>query len=245
MTQTTYIYDAEHNLALDLYRSGRENPPIFIYMHGGGLEAGDRTGPRVLFDRLAADGIDIASLDYRMYPDARFPDYIEDCAKAIDYILHRLGVHFSGVYVGGSSAGAYLSMMLLFDSRYLKKYDIDPLALDGWVLDAGQPTVHFNVLRERGLDTRLVRLDEAAPLWHITSNFAPPAGRDKLPMILNIAASNDMTCRLEQLRLLDATLKHIGWPAERLRFAYMNGWSHCGYDGAPVFAELIESIIKR
>ena len=57
MTQTTYIYDDEHNLALDLYRSGRENPPIFIYMHGGGLEAGDRGGPRALFDRLAADGI--------------------------------------------------------------------------------------------------------------------------------------------------------------------------------------------
>ena len=64
-------------------------------------------------------------------------------------------------------------------------------------------------------------------------------------MILNIAASNDMTCRLEQLRLLDATLKHFGWPTDRIRFIYMNGWSHCGYDGAPVFAELIESIIKR
>lgn len=244
MTQTTYIYDDEHNLALDLYRSGRENPPIFIYMHGGGLEAGDRGGPRVLFDKLCSDGIDVASLDYRMYPDARFPDYIEDCAKAIDYIL-GLGHKYSGIYVGGSSAGAYLSMMLLFDKSYLAKYDLDPLALDGWVLDAGQPTVHFNVLRERGLDTRLVRLDEAAPLWHITSNFAPAKGRDKLPMILNISASNDMPCRLEQLKLLNATLKHFGWPAERLRFAYMNGWSHCGYDGAPVFAELIESIIKR
>lgn len=54
-----------------------------------------------------------------------------------------------------------------------------------------------------------------------------------------------MTCRLEQLRLLDATLKHFGWPADRIRFMYMNGWSHCGYDSAPVFAELIESIIKR
>ena len=117
MTQTTYIYDAEHNLALDLYRSGRENPPIVIYMHGGGLEAGDRGGPRALFDKLCSDGIDVASLDYRMYPDARFPDYIEDCAKAIDYILHKLGVHFSGVYFGGSSAGAYLSRMLLFDSH--------------------------------------------------------------------------------------------------------------------------------
>ncbi len=244
MTPIELTYDEQYDLKLDLYLPEAEKPPIFIYLHGGGLEGGNKSGPRVLFDRLAADGIAVASLNYRMYPTAKFPDYIEDCANGIDFVLNRAGYSFSRVFVGGSSAGGYLSMMLLFDAHYLGKYGLDPLAFDGWVLDAGQPTTHFNILRERGLDTRLVRLDDAAPLYHIDHDFKVPEGRDKLPMILNISSSNDMKCRLEQLKLLNATLLHFGWPKKRLHFAYMNGYSHCGYIKDPVFAELIESIIR-
>ena len=243
MTPLTLTYDSENELKLDLYLPEAENPHLFIFMHGGGLEAGDRSCPRTLFDKLADDGIAVASLDYRMYPQAKFPAFIEDCAKAIAFLLNDKSRGFSRIYVGGSSAGAYLSMMLLFDRHYLGKYRLDPLGFDGWVLDAGQPTTHFNVLRERGLDARLVRIDDAAPLWHITQNFTPIRPDRKLPMLLNIAASNDMPCRLEQLRLLNATLLHFGWPSDRLRFIYMNGYSHCEYDNLPVFAELIESII--
>ncbi|MCI8387634.1 MAG: alpha/beta hydrolase [Clostridiales bacterium] len=244
MTKLTLTYDTTNNIKLDLYLPKTEAPPLFIYMHGGGLEGGDRTDPHELFERLIHDGIAVATLDYRMYPSAKFPEFIEDAAKAIDFILHNNTYRFSKIYAGGSSAGAYLAMMLLFDNRYLAKYNIDPLDFDGWVLDAGQPTTHFNVLRERGLDTRLVRIDDAAPLYHITHSFKPTHPDGKLPMILNIAASNDMPARLEQLKLLNAVLKQFGWQTDRLHFAYMNGYSHCEYDHSPIFAELIESIIK-
>ncbi len=240
----TLIYDKEKELKLDLYLPETKNPPLFIYMHGGGLGAGSRSDFDGIAGTLEKTGIASASLDYRMYPAAVFPEFIEDCAKAVDFLLNRAGYEFSKIIVGGSSAGAYLSMMMLFDKKYLGKYGIDPLSFDGWLLDAGQPTTHFNVLNERGLDSRLVRIDEAAPLYFIDRDFVPVRADRKLPRILNISASNDMTCRLEQLKLLDATLRHFGYPADRLRFEYMNGFSHCEYDGLPIFEKIIDDFVK-
>ena len=240
---TTITYSKEKDLKLDLYLPEREKPDLFIYMHGGGIESGSRGDFRAAAEKLLENGIASASLDYRLYPKAVFPEFIEDCAEGIDYLLNKSGHKFGKITVGGSSAGSYLSMMLLFDKHYLGKYGINPLSLDGWFLDAGQPTTHFNVLRERGLDSRLVRIDEAAPLYFIDGDFSPVREDGKLPMVMNIAASCDMTCRLEQLRLLDATLKHFNYPSKRLRFEFMNGYSHCQYDWQPIFAKMIIDFI--
>ena len=241
---TTICYDKDHDLKLDLRLPEKENPPLFIYMHGGGLEAGGRGDFSDAAEYLASVGIASASLDYRMYPEAVFPEFIEDCAKAIAFLVNERGKEFSKIIVGGSSAGAYISMMLLFDKRYLGKYGLEPLSFDGWFLNAGQPTTHFNVLRERGLDTRLVRVDEAAPIWFIDREFKSIREDGKLPLVMNISSSLDMACRLEQLKLLEATMRHFGYPVDRLRFEYMNGYGHCEYDHLPVFGKLIADFVR-
>ena len=235
----TLFYDETRRLALDLYLPrNAPQPPLFIYMHGGGLEAGSRQSCVSHWKTLAEEGVACASLDYRLYPDARFPDYIEDCARAIAFLLARGS--FGRVVVGGSSAGAYLAMMLFFDPHYLADAGVDVGRVGGWMMDAGQPTVHFNVLRERGLDTRLVRVDEAAPLYFLDHNFSADA-----PDVVLIAASQDMYARLEQLRLLERTMLHFRFPREKLRFVYMDGYKHCGYtDGAPML-EVIRSMFPR
>ncbi len=244
MKQFTLTYDKELELNLELYLPDAENPPLLIYIHGGGIEAGSRHDMKESFIKMAEHGYAVASPDYRMYPKAKFPEFIEDCAKCVDFMLHECEFKFSKTFIGGSSAGSYLSMMLLFDKSYLARYNLDPMDFDGWILDAGQPTVHFNVLRERGLDSRLVRLDEAAPLWHISENFKPTREDGKFPMVLNISSSNDMTCRLEQLKLLNAAMLQFGWPASRLHFVYMNGYSHCGYIHSDMYRELLERTMR-
>ena len=48
-------------------------------------------------------------------------------------------------------------MMLCMDVRYLAAHGIDARdrsQIAGYFCDSGQPTVHFNILRERGIDTR-------------------------------------------------------------------------------------------
>ena len=44
----------------------------------------------------------------------------------------------------------------------------------GYLHDTPQPTTHFNILRERGIDTKAIRVDEAAPLYYIDRDFEAP-----------------------------------------------------------------------
>lgn len=135
---------------LDLYLPDTQNFPTFLYFHGGGLVNGSK-GPRFLGEWFAKNGIAFATANYRMYPTASYPDFIKDAASAVAWVKNRIVDYGGGdrVFVGGSSAGGYLSMMLCFDAKYLAMHKIKPESIAGYIHDAGQPTTHFNVLRER------------------------------------------------------------------------------------------------
>ena len=148
----------------------------------------------------------------------------------------------NGIYVGGSSAGGYISQMLCFDKSWLSEHGIKPMDIAGFIHDAGQPTCHFNVLHERGIDTRRVIIDASAPLYHIGEDAQYP------PMLI-IVSDNDMQNRYEQTMLLVSTLKHFGH-SETVQLKVMNG-KHCAYvkavdqNGESVFGKMVTAFIKE
>ena len=163
-THKDVCYDPRHPAAcrLDLFAPDGDFDTVFVYFHGGGLEYGDKESADVFAPYLTSHGIAVVSANYRMYPNAAYPDFICDAAEAVAwanrYMKEEIGC--DKLYVGGSSAGAYLSMMLCFDPRYLAPFKIKPTDIAGYIHDAGQPTTHFNVLRERGLDERKIVVDD-------------------------------------------------------------------------------------
>ncbi len=224
---------------------------LFIYIHGGGIESGckDSYAERTLI-RLLADtyGVMAASINYRMYPTARFPDYVEDCAKAVAAIIRdakRYGT-FERVTVGGSSAGGYLSMMLFFDPKYLAKEGLLPTDIDGWYFDAGQPTTHFNILaKERGIDPLAIRMDEAAPMYFVDHRYEDSVAHP-LPRLHFTWSEFDMTARPEQSELLLCLLRYYGYPSEKLSTTFMKGYRHCAYTLEPErFAEMIAEFLQN
>ena len=65
--------------------------PLYVFFHGGGLENGDRgNGSDPVFSELSERGIGVATADYRMYPKARFPEFIEDAARAVAWCRDNL-----------------------------------------------------------------------------------------------------------------------------------------------------------
>src|SRR5271165_2056642 len=61
--------------------------PLAIYVHGGGMTAGDKSDLNPLFlDALASAGYAVASINYRLAPDYKFPAQIEDVKCAIRYL---------------------------------------------------------------------------------------------------------------------------------------------------------------
>lgn len=235
-----------HGQKLDVNLPEGKAKAAFVYFHGGGLEGGskDKNAPYNRF--LTDNGIAVADVNYRMYPSAKCPDFIEDAADAVKWAVERMPLYAGTdrIFVGGSSAGGYLSMMLCFDKHYLAARGIDANAISGYVHDAGQPTTHFNVLRERGIDSRRLIVDEFAPLYHIGST-----GNDCAPMTF-IVSDNDMENRLEQTQLVLSTLKHFKYDESRIHCTLMHG-THCAYDykvdenGESVFGKLICGFIEK
>lgn len=232
-------YDNEQEeCTLDIYLPDTKPSPVFIYFHGGGLESGSKEEIPENMKQLPMRDIALISVDYRMYPSAKFPDFILDAAKSINFIKeYNANQHlFSDIYVGGTSAGGYLAMMLYFARHYLGQYGIDPDEFKGWIFDAGQPTVHFNVLRERGLDPRLVRVDEAAPIYFVDKDI----DKTNQPRLLFIIAENDISNRYEQTMMLIKTLEQFKYDMNKVHLEIMKDHRHCSYS----IYEMVQKFIK-
>ena len=243
------IYYTSANIwrqSLDVYLPVSKKFPVFIYFHGGGIVGGNKERNTVLFPALQKLGVAVVSANYRLYPEACYPDFIRDAAAAVAWAYKHMSEYgeVTGYFVGGSSAGGYLTQMLCFDRKYLAIHKVDSDAITGYVMDAGQPTTHFNVLTERGMDSRRVIIDEAAPIYHIT------ADRNYPPMQIFVA-ENDMRNRKEQTDLLISTLKHLGHDEDKIDYRFMPGFKHCQYnqaldeDGKSIFANAIFEFISK
>ena len=229
--------------SLDVHLPDCSKFPVFIYFHGGGIVAGSKEQQWI--PHLVKKGIAVVSCNYRLYPEASYPDFIKDAAAAVAWTYKHLGEYgeVKEIFIGGSSAGGYLTQMLCFDKKYLAMHKIDADNVAGYVMDAGQPTTHFNVLKERGIDTRRVIVDEAAPLYHITRN------REYASMQI-IVAENDMINRAEQTALMISTLKHMGCPEEKIDYRFVPGCKHVEYlkvfddKGDNLFAKMVSEFIQ-
>ena len=211
---------------LDWYLPDTNGFDTIIWFHGGGMEAGDRKGGAALAQHAVKAGYAFVSVEYSMYPTARYPEFIVDAAQSVAHVQKRLPqVGASGrIIITGQSAGAYLTMMLCLNPAYLHNFGVDVEGVIAFVSDSAQQTTHFNVLRERGMDSRLERIDDAAPLYHV--------GMHKLtkPLLL-IYYANDMPCRAEQNELIYRSILHFQPDAKLAKVMLPGG--HCAGSSRP------------
>ncbi|HET7794970.1 MAG TPA: alpha/beta hydrolase [Rhizobacter sp.] len=129
---------------LDVYRPTVAAPPggwpVAVFFYGGSWNWGDRAEYRFVGEALASRGVLTLVADYRLYPEVRYPSFLEDSAQAVAYGLReagRLGGNPKRVFAVGHSAGAYNAAMLALDDRWLSGTGQSPAALAGWVGLAG------------------------------------------------------------------------------------------------------------
>ena len=96
---------------------------LCLYLHGGGWRLGSRSdGPGAarswspsFFERVAAMGLAVASLDYRLSGEAVFPAQLEDVSAAAGFLARErasFGVATPRTVAWGVSAGGHLAAML-------------------------------------------------------------------------------------------------------------------------------------
>ena len=235
-------YAALPENTLDVYLPDGKINSAFLYFHGGGLKAGDKTDADIFAQYLCERGIVLISANYRMYPTAKYPEYILDAADAVAWAVKYVQqeLNCQKLYIGGSSAGGYLTLMLCFNHEYLKNVGVDPDFISGYLHDAGMTTTHYNILREeRGLSYKRIIVDEAAPLYYVGL-------AEKYPPMRFVTSDQDVATRMEQTMLMLATLTRFGYTG--FDQVVMAG-KHCAYcaeidsDGVCVFAKMIYDFI--
>lgn len=126
-------YGPHEKQAFDLYLVDTDNPtPLFIWIHGGGFRGGDKRGvnPQMV-RRFHEHGVSFASLNYRLTDVGPYPMQMRDAARGLQTIRHRATRYHidpTRIACGGSSAGAGISMWLLYHDDLADAASDDPTA---------------------------------------------------------------------------------------------------------------------
>src|SRR5256885_798491 len=93
---------------------GKPRPPLIVWVHGGAWRSGSKSD-MPLGKLVEEEGYAVASVDYRLSPEAKFPAQIHDIKAAIRFLrAHSSQWHVSShkVVIAGDSAGAHLAALV-------------------------------------------------------------------------------------------------------------------------------------
>lgn len=139
IVETDVAYGPGPRNRMDIYRpTGTvSDAPVIMFLYGGGWSSGDRATYRFVGNALADLGFVVAIPDYGVYPDAVFPAFVHDAARAFAYV-NRTVAQGRPVFVVGHSAGAQIGALLALDERYLQRERLSPCrSIAGFVGIAG------------------------------------------------------------------------------------------------------------
>lgn len=140
--EATVAYAPELGLSLDIYRprptltraASDGGAPVVVFFYGGAWQRGERAQYRFVGQRLAQHGILAIVADYRTWPRAGFPEFMDDAARAVawaDGHAARWGGDPQRLFLAGHSAGAHIAALLATDGRYLGRRGIASSGLAG------------------------------------------------------------------------------------------------------------------
>lgn len=210
-------YGSDPRQKLDVYvpRHPMENAPVVVFFYGGSWNSGSRSDYRFVGEALASRGIVAVLADYRLYPQVRYPLFLEDGARAVAW-THEHIRQFSGnpqrLYLMGHSSGAYNVAMLALDPGLLGAVGMSPHNLSGWIGLAGP----YDFLPIKNPQVRPVFFwpdspPGSQPINHV-SRGAPPA-------LLIASKDDDLVNPTRNTGGLALKLREAGVPVQDLYFA--------------------------
>jgi acetyl esterase/lipase len=109
---------AKHLLDIYLPPNAKGHVPLVIFIHGGGWLGNDKYADIGYMKKTVAEivssGFALASIDYRFATQAIFPAQIQDCNRAISFLVDnadKYGLDKKRIAVMGFSAGGHLASL--------------------------------------------------------------------------------------------------------------------------------------
>ncbi|MGY2319343.1 alpha/beta hydrolase [Pseudomonas sp. D8002] len=180
-TKTSSLaYGDDPRQKLDIYRPVTALPdaPVVVFFYGGSWNSGSKDDYGFVGEALASRGIVVVIADYRLYPQVRYPRFLQDGAQAVAW-AYQHSAEYGGdprkLYVMGHSSGAYNAAMLALDPQWLAGVGLSPSVFKGWIGLAGP----YDFLPIENRDVRPVFFypdspPDSQPINHV-SQSAPPS----------------------------------------------------------------------
>jgi acetyl esterase/lipase len=116
-------YGDDPRQKLDIYvpEGASGSSPVMVFIYGGGWEDGSKNDYSFVGHAFASRGFVTVVPDYRLVPQVRFPDFLDDSARALRWAQDNAGQYGGDVrrvHLSGHSSGAYNAMMIALDRRY-------------------------------------------------------------------------------------------------------------------------------
>ena len=120
-------YHGHERNKLDIYtpEAGDRGGPLVIYYYGGGWRSGRKELYHFIGAALAQQGYTTVIPDYRLFPEVKFPGFMQDAAQAYYWTWEKFIKNNPDrpVILMGHSAGAHISALLSYDPSYFSKFD--------------------------------------------------------------------------------------------------------------------------
>lgn len=152
--------------------------PTIVYFYGGSWQNGTKDDYRFLGEAFASLGYQVVVPDYRLYPEVRYPAFLEDAAAAVAWVAANDGAvagrPASAILLMGHSAGAYNGAMLALEPGWLDRAGVARERIAAFAGLAGP--YDFLPLVSPNLKTIFGPEDErphTQPINHVSPN-APP-----------------------------------------------------------------------
>lgn len=126
--------------ALDIYRAEKPklNAPVLMFVHGGSWDSGDKNIYKFLAEGFTRSGYDVVVPNYRIYPEAKFPNFLNDNSKAVAFTAKNFPDR--PIVLMGHSAGAYNVLMLGLRDTFLKEVGVDLCSSISGIVGLAAPT---------------------------------------------------------------------------------------------------------
>ena len=183
-------------LSFDYYLPPGKGPfPAVILVHGGGWEAGSKiTYLTPVLEPLARAGFAWFSIDYRLTPEVRHPEQLEDLRRAIRFIRHHAGrfrIDPRRIALLGESAGGQMVAQVAAEPCPPNPESLDPVEREPCgtaavvsfygvydflplVTDASPRSLLVRLFAREAFDEEArVLLRRYSPLYHVHSGMPP------------------------------------------------------------------------
>jgi len=191
--------------------------PVLFFIYGGGWDHGDRADYQFVGNAFASRGFVVVIADYRLYPQIKFPGFLDDSARALKWVQDHIadyGGDTDRLFLAGHSAGAYNAVMLALDRSYFRDNGVT-MTIKGVAAISGPYDFYpFEYDEVRNTFGSAPNPEGTQPVNLVTS--------EEPPMFL-AAGTHDPIVRIQNSQNLAKKLRENGdWVTEK----YYDGFGH-------------------